>query len=146
MGTTWFYRFAYAISSAGRHFFLMTRLIHHLVFFFLLFLFFLYFFILQFWNMFLSVPSVLFFCFCSLCLLFNSFLLFFLFPVLLSPSLLIPFIFWSTIQPQLFSFQICCPLFSLLLVLILYFVGLSLAYAYVLLLFNLFPFCYSSSF
>ena len=142
MGTTWFYRFAYAISSAGRHFFLMTRLIHHLVFFFLLFLFFLYFFILQFWNMFLSVPSV----FCSLCLLFNSFLLFFLFPVLLSPSLLIPFIFWSTIQPQLFSFQICCPLFSLLLDLMLYFVGLSLAYAYVLLLFNLFPFCYSSSF
>ena len=111
--------------QADIYFFLMTRLIHHSVFFFHLFLFFLYFFILEFWNTFLSVPSVLFFCFllcysvfCSLCLLFNSLILFFL----CSLSCYLPlcwFRLFSNDPPYslncLFSFQTCCPLFSLLL-------------------------------
>ena len=74
---------------------------------------FLYFFILEFRNLFLSVPSVLS-CvlFYSLsCPSFYSFLPFFLLPVLFSPSLFIRFIFWTLL---LFSFQICCPFFSFL--------------------------------
>ena len=58
-----------------------------------------------------GIPSVLsYVLFCSpSCLPFYSFLLFFLLPVLFSPSLFIHFIFWS---PLLFSFQICYPFFS----------------------------------
>ena len=123
--------------QADIYFFLMTRLIHHSVFFFHLFLFFLYFFILEFWNMF----SVLFFCFllcysafCSLCLLFNSFLLFFL----CSLSCYLPLCWFplfsndppyslncSLFRPAVLYFLFSC------LDLILYFVGLSLAYGYV---------------
>ena len=73
-----------------------------------------YFFILEFRNLFLSIPSVLS-CvlFCSLSCPSYSFLLFFLFPVLFVHSLFIHFIFWS---PLLFSFQICYP-FSFFLLL-----------------------------
>ena len=73
---------------------------------------FLCFFNLEFRNLLLSVPSVLscVIFFSLSCPSFYSFLLFFLFPVLFSPSV----IFWS---PLLFSFQICYPFFSLFLLL-----------------------------
>ena len=76
---------------------------------------FLYFFILEFRNLFLSIPSVLS-CvlFCSLSCPSYSFLLFFLLPVLFVHSLFIHFIFWS---PLLFSFQLCYPFFSFFLLL-----------------------------
>ena len=113
-------------SPAQILFIVQTIVIRHSVF--------LYFFILEFRNLLLSVPSVLFcLLFCSLaCPSFYSFLLFFLFPVLFSPSvyslyfLISLIIFFSNLLPFLFSFPIT--LFCLLL-------------PYVLLLFNLFSFC-----
>ena len=113
-------------SPAQILFIMQTIVIRHSVF--------LYFFILEFRNLLLSVPSVLFcLLFCSLaCPSFYSFLLFFLFPVLFSPSvyslyfLISLIIFFSNLLPFLFSFPIT--LFCLLL-------------PYVLLLFNLFSFC-----
>ena len=69
---------------------------------------------LEFQNLLLSVPSVLS-CvlFCSLSFPSYSFLLFFLFPVLFSPSVYSLY-FQNSV---LFSFQICCPFFSLFLLL-----------------------------
>ena len=91
------------------------------------------FFVLEFRNLFLSVPSVLS-CvlFCSLsCPSLSSFLLLVLLPDLFSPSLFIHFIFWSPFFSNLLSFLFF--LFS-------YYSILS-ASPYVLLLFNLFSFC-----
>ena len=96
-------------STAQVLLFMQTTAIHHSVFSLSSSL---YVFILEFRNLSLSVPSVLsWVLFCSLsCSTFYSFLLFFLFPVLFSSTLLIYFIFWS---PSLFSFQTCCSFFSL---------------------------------
>ena len=87
---------------------------------------FLYFFVLEFRNLFLSVPSVLsYVLFCSLsCPSFYSFLLFVLLPVLFSPSLFIHFIFCYLFFTLLFSYY-----------------SILSASPYVLLLFNLFSFC-----
>ena len=80
-------------------------------FFFLLFSYVSSFWNLEAWLYMFLLFFFVFFYLCSLsCPSFYSFLLFFLFPVLFTPSLFIHFIFWS---PLLFPFQICCPFFSL---------------------------------
>ena len=88
---------------------------------------FLCFFNLEFRNLLLSVPSVLscVIFFSLSCPSFYSFLLFFLFPVLFSPSVYSLFLFCS---PLLFSFQICYPFFSVFL--LLYSVCFSLMFYY----------------
>ena len=100
--------------------------------------FFIYLFILEFRNLLLSVPSILsYVVFCSLSCWSFYFILFSLFPVLFSPSvyslyfLILFIVLFSNLLSFLFYFTItifCLPL------------------PFVLLVFNLFYFCYSSSF
>ena len=80
-------------------------------FFFLLFSYVSSFWNLEAWLYMFLLFFFVFFYLCSLsCPSFYSFLLFFLFPALFTPSLFIHFIFWS---PLFFPFQICSPFFSL---------------------------------
>ena len=92
-----------------------------------------YFFVLEFKNLFLSIPSVLsYVLFWSLsCPSFSSFLPFVLFPDLFSPSLFIHFIFWSPFFSDLLSF-----LFFFLFLLV-----YSVCFSLCSIIFDLFSFC-----
>ena len=107
------------------------------------FFFLLFFYISSFWNLEISCYLFLLFFpsfvpFCSLSYSsFYSFLLFFLFPVLFSPSVYSLYFLTSLI---VFFSNLCAILLSFPITLF------CLRLPYVLLLFNLFSFCYSSSF